>query len=71
MQESRAGFDRGTFEARGEFVVRHTDTQYETDFLTNTAKAMSITPDNGDDSLVLTASKMRYRNWNQRVTATT
>ncbi|AZZ51430.1 phage tail tube protein [Rathayibacter festucae] len=54
-------FDRGAFEARGEFVVRLGDTQYEDDFLTNVAKAMSITIANGNDKLTFTASKVRYR----------
>ncbi|WKK71449.1 phage tail tube protein [Rathayibacter oskolensis] len=54
-------FDRGPFEARGEFVVRLGDTQYEDDFLSNALKAMSITISNGNDSLAFTASKVRYR----------
>lgn len=54
-------FDSGAFEAKGELVVRLTDTQYETDFLANTRKAMSVTLVNGNESLAFTASKVRYR----------
>lgn len=54
-------FDRGTFEASGEFVIRLTDTQYETDFLANTVKAMSISLVNGSDTLVFTSAQVRYR----------
>lgn len=54
-------FDRGSFEARGEFVVRMTDTQYEDDFLANTIKAMSIALTNDTESLTFTASKVTYR----------
>jgi len=54
-------FDRGVFEASGEFVIRLTDTQYETDFLANTRKALSIALSNGDDGATFTASKVRYR----------
>lgn len=58
-------FDRGAFEARGEFVVRLTDTQYEEDFLANTVKALRITMANDTDSLQFTASKVRYRELEQ------
>lgn len=54
-------FERGAFEARGEFVVRLTDTQYEEDFLANAIKALRISMSNDDESLELTASKVRYR----------
>ncbi|MDR6794738.1 hypothetical protein J2W89_003920 [Pseudarthrobacter oxydans] len=54
-------FDRGNFEAKGEFVVRLTDTQLEADYLANTKKALSITLANGTKSLTFTASKVRYR----------
>jgi hypothetical protein len=54
-------FDRGPFAARGEFVVRLGDTQYEDDFLSNVSKATSITIANGNDKLTFTASKVRYR----------
>ncbi|MEU2203586.1 phage tail tube protein [Microbacterium oleivorans] len=54
-------FMRGAFEARGEFVVRLTDTQYESDFLSNAAKAMSIAITNDTESLTFTASQVRYR----------
>lgn len=56
-----AEFMRGAHNARGEFVVRLTDTQYETDFLANTVKALSVAIANGNESLTLTASKVRYR----------
>lgn len=58
-------FDRGAFEAKGEFVVRLTDTQLETDYLANTKKALSITMTNGTKSLAFTASKVRYRELEQ------
>lgn len=54
-------FDTGTFEAKGELVVRMTDTQYEEDFLANTVKAMKVTLANGNESLEFTAGKVRYR----------
>lgn len=54
-------FDRGEFSVSGELVIRYTDTQYETDFLNNAIKAMSISIENDDKSLVATASKVRYR----------
>ncbi len=54
-------FNTGAFEAKGELVVRMTDTQYETDFLANTAKAMSVSLVNGSDTLVFTAGQVRFR----------
>lgn len=54
-------FDAGTFEAKGELVVRLTDTQYETDFLANTIRAMKIALVNGTKSLEFTAAKVRFR----------
>jgi hypothetical protein len=54
-------YDRGVFEARGEFVVRLTDTQLEEDYLANTRKALSIMLDNEDEGVTFTASKARYR----------
>ena len=54
-------FDRGVFEARGEFVVRLTDTQLEADYLANARKALSITLDNEGEGVTFTASKARYR----------
>lgn len=54
-------FDRGEATYSGELVIRYTDTQYETDFLANTIKAMSITIANGNKTLVFTGSRMRYR----------
>lgn len=59
--DSAPEFDRGEFSVTGELVIRYTDTQYETDFLANTIKAMSINITNGTKSLVFTASKVRYR----------
>lgn len=56
-----AEFDAGAFEARGEFVIRLKDTQYEEDYLANAIKAMSITMTNGNESLAFTAPKVRYR----------
>lgn len=54
-------FDRGAYEARGEFVVRLTDTQYEEDYLSNALKALRITLANGTTSLEFTAPRARYR----------
>lgn len=54
-------FQRGAFEARGEFVIQQTDTQYETDFLSNAIKAMKISIANGNESLEFTAARVRYR----------
>jgi len=54
-------FDRGTFEASGEFVVRLTDSQYHDDFIANTVKALRITLSNGTTNLQFTAGRVRYR----------
>lgn len=54
-------FDRGSFEATGEFVIRYTDTAYEDAFLANTASAMEIKLANGSDTLTFTAGKVRFR----------
>lgn len=54
-------FDRGVWEAKGEFVVRYTDTQIEDDFLTNTIKALQISIVNGSTSLVFTGGRVRFR----------
>lgn len=54
-------FDRGVFEAKGELVIRYTDTQYETDYIANTIKALLVTMSNGTTELSFTASKIRYR----------
>ncbi|MFC8008934.1 phage tail tube protein [Streptomyces cinereoruber] len=59
--ETAPEFDRGAYEVSGEFVVRMTDTQYETDFLANTIKAMSISLTNSGEGIVFTGSKVRYR----------
>lgn len=54
-------FDRGVFEAKGEFVVRYTDSSYETDYLANAIKAMSIYLSNGTVSVKFTANRVRFR----------
>ena len=54
-------FDREVFEAKGEFVVRYTDTTIEDDYLANTAKALEIKLANGTTDLTLTATKVRFR----------
>ncbi|MFM9793300.1 phage tail tube protein [Streptomyces turgidiscabies] len=54
-------FDRGVYEARGEFVVRMTDTQYETDFLAGTRKALSIDITSNAKGVNFVGSKVRYR----------
>lgn len=54
-------FDRGVFEAKGEFVVRYMNTDLEEDYIANTIKALSLTMANGSTSLVFTASKVRFR----------
>lgn len=53
-------FDRGAFEARGELVLRYTDTQYEEQYLGGTRRAFEVTMANGDDSLSFTASKVKF-----------
>lgn len=58
--EDEPEFDRGAFEARGELVLRYTDTQYEEDYLNSAVKAIEVRMANGDDSLTFTASKIRY-----------
>lgn len=54
-------FDNGAFEAKGEFTIRLTDTQYETDYLANNINAMYILIANSTTNLKFTASKVRYR----------
>lgn len=54
-------FDRKQFTAKGEITVRYSDTQYNTDYLANTAKAFSLSAVNGTQSLSFTASRVRYR----------
>lgn len=53
-------FDRGTVEAKGEFVIRYNNTDVEDDYLNNVIKAMSITLTNGTTSLAFTAGKVRF-----------
>lgn len=59
--DSQPEFDRGASDYKGEFVMRLTDDQYETDFLANAIKALRITIANGTTSLELTAGRVRYR----------
>ncbi len=59
--DDKPEFDLGTFEAKGEFVVRATSTEYEEAYLANARHAMEIAMVNGDESLVFTASKVRFR----------
>ncbi|WP_427007197.1 phage tail tube protein [Pseudarthrobacter sp. H2] len=54
-------FMRGSFEAKGEFIIRYTDTQVETDYLANVIKAMSIKLTNGTTTLEFTAPRARFR----------
>lgn len=54
-------FMRGSFEAKGEFIIRYIDTQVEADYLANTIKAMSIKLTNGTTSLEFTAPRVRFR----------
>lgn len=61
LGESAPEYDRGVFEARGEIVLRYTDTTYEENFVANTIKALEIALVNGDDDLTFTASQVRYR----------
>ena len=60
-------FDRGAFEASGEFVLRYTDTQYEEDYLSNAIKAMSFTMTNDTTSLAFTAPKVRFREFERSI----
>ncbi|MDI9934684.1 phage tail tube protein [Rhodococcus sp. IEGM 1351] len=53
-------FDRGTVEAKGEFVIRYANTDVEDDYLAHAIKAMSITLTNGTSSLAFTAGKVRF-----------
>lgn len=53
-------FDRGSVEAKGEFVIRYSNTDVEDDYLANAIKAMSITLTNGTSSLAFTAGKVRF-----------
>lgn len=59
--DSTPEFDKGAWEAKGEMVVRYTDTQYETDHLANTIRAMEIRIANGSSTLVFTAGRVRFR----------
>lgn len=54
-------FDRGVFEAKGEFVIRYLSTDVEDDYLSNAIKAMSIKMANGATSLEFIATKVRFR----------
>lgn len=54
-------FDLGAFEAKGEFVVRATSTEYEEAYLNNSRFALEVAMVNGDESLTFTASKVRFR----------
>jgi hypothetical protein len=54
-------FDLGAFEAKGEFVVRATSTEYEEAMLDNTRFALQVAMVNGDESLTFTAGKVRFR----------
>lgn len=54
-------FDRLVREAKGEFVIRYTDTAYEDAFLANTAKALEIKLANGTTDLTFTAGQVRFR----------
>ncbi|KUM39018.1 phage tail tube protein [Arthrobacter sp. EpRS71] len=54
-------FDRGSYKASGEFVVRLKSTEYEEAFLANTVRAMLIAMANTGDSLDITATKVRFR----------
>ncbi|MHD0307493.1 hypothetical protein, partial [Rhodococcus erythropolis] len=54
-------FDRGVFEAKGEFVIRYLSTDVEDDYLANAIKAMSIKMTNGATSLEFIATKVRFR----------
>lgn len=54
-------FDLGAFEAKGEFVVRATSTEYEEAYLANTRHALEVAMVNGNESLSFTASKVRFR----------
>lgn len=58
-------FDRGSYKANGEFVVRLKSTEYEEAFLANTVRALRISMVNGNDSLEITATKVRYRELEQ------
>ncbi|MCO4274266.1 phage tail tube protein [Pseudarthrobacter sp. HLT3-5] len=58
-------FDRGSYKANGEFVVRLKSTEYEEAFLANTVKALRISMVNGNDGLEITATKVRYRELEQ------
>jgi hypothetical protein len=54
-------FDLGSYKANGEFVVRLKSTEYEEAFLANTIRALRISLVNGNESLEITATKVRYR----------
>lgn len=54
-------FDLGAFEAKGEFVVRATSTEYEEAYLANTRFALQVSMVNENESLTFTASKVRFR----------
>lgn len=54
-------FDRLTYDAKGEFVIRYTDTAYEDTFLANTVQALEIKLANGTTDLTFTAGQVRFR----------
>lgn len=59
--DSTPDFDREVIECKGEMVVRYTDTQYETDYLANTIRAMEIKMANGTTNLTFTGAQVRFR----------
>lgn len=54
-------YDRLEWEARGELVLRLTNTEYEEHLLSGTTRALSVTLSNGDASLAFTAPKVKTR----------
>lgn len=59
--DNESEFDRLEWEARGEVVVRLTDTQYEENFRNSATQAFEVRMENDDSSLTFTAPKVKTR----------
>jgi hypothetical protein len=54
-------FDKGTFEAKGEMVIRYKKTDYDDEYFNNAVHAMKIVIENEGDIIEYLATKVRFR----------
>lgn len=59
--DSKPEFDRGSWEAKGEIVMRYKSTDFEEGWLSNAIKAMQFSISNGTSSLVFSGDRVRFR----------